>query len=132
MLLEDGRIGLIDFGQVKTLSHWHRIMLSRMFLALARNDKPAVVELAKAVGFRTRNMNDDVIYKIMGVVFDRDDRDVTGGLNIQEYVQNLMAEDPWDEVPDDFVLVRTYSASCEGRERFGLMVLSLWLRFKTN
>jgi len=62
----------------------------------------------KAAGFRTRHNNDDVIYKILTVVFDRDDREVMEGLNIQEYVEKLMAEDPWDEVPDDFVLVGCY------------------------
>lgn len=47
MLLDDGRIGLIDFGQVKRITNLERQYLARLIVALAQEDKPKVCSLMK-------------------------------------------------------------------------------------
>lgn len=39
LLLDDGRLGLIDYGQVKTLPEQTRLSLARLFVALQHDDR---------------------------------------------------------------------------------------------
>ncbi len=43
LLLPDGRLGLIDYGQVKRLSLNERISYAKLICALAREDRAAIV-----------------------------------------------------------------------------------------
>jgi predicted unusual protein kinase regulating ubiquinone biosynthesis (AarF/ABC1/UbiB family) len=69
-------------------------MLARLFVALAREDKKAVVKQYTEMGFRTRNMNEDIIFKHASVIFDRDDKEALGNTNIQQYLEGE-SFDPW-------------------------------------
>eukprot|EP00962_Isochrysis_galbana_P030138 scaffold9748_cov93-Isochrysis_galbana.AAC.3 len=54
LLLNDGRIGLIDWGQVKRLSQADRVRLARLLIALADRDEVLSAQLMAATGFATR------------------------------------------------------------------------------
>lgn len=47
LLLEDGRIGLIDYGSTKRLSENERINACVLYAALKRNDKHLLWTMAK-------------------------------------------------------------------------------------
>ncbi|CAD7945191.1 unnamed protein product [Amoebophrya sp. A25] len=47
LLLEDGRIGLIDFGQAKRLSLEERQRLARLMIAIADNDAASIVRVMR-------------------------------------------------------------------------------------
>ncbi len=47
MLLEDGRVGLIDFGQVKIIDATVRLNLAKMMVAIANDDKEEIVRIQK-------------------------------------------------------------------------------------
>lgn len=113
LLTDDGRIGLIDYGQVKHMPREERVQLSKLFVALANDDKEAVCALRSSVceqflhflkfssglietiprfqvireytemGFRTKFMNPEVIYQHCNVFFNIDDFESLGGTNIQ-------------------------------------------------
>lgn len=51
MLLPDGRIGILDFGQTKRLSTAQRTALARLVIALAAADAAAVASAMAAAGF---------------------------------------------------------------------------------
>ena len=53
LLLDDGRVGLIDWGQVKELGVAERLQFARLVVALADRDRPLVAELWAACGFAT-------------------------------------------------------------------------------
>jgi len=53
MLLEDGRLGLIDWGQVKRLSAEERCKLARLFVAIADGDEIQAAHFMRALGMRT-------------------------------------------------------------------------------
>ena len=57
--------------------------LARLILALADRRREEVVRLFREMGYRTARENDDNAYTAAVIAFDRDDREITRGLNIQ-------------------------------------------------
>lgn len=55
LMLPDGRLGLLDFGQSGTLDAKQRLWLARTFLAIAGNDESALATLAAERGMRTKH-----------------------------------------------------------------------------
>eukprot|EP01126_Amoeba_proteus_P002666 TRINITY_DN10842_c0_g1_i2.p1 TRINITY_DN10842_c0_g1~~TRINITY_DN10842_c0_g1_i2.p1 ORF type:complete len:500 (-),score=80.46 TRINITY_DN10842_c0_g1_i2:1171-2670(-) len=45
LLMEDGRLGLIDYGQVKSLGEKTRIQYAKLILAIARDDEEKMIDL---------------------------------------------------------------------------------------
>ena len=54
MLCDDGRLGLIDWGQVKRLGLDERVRLARLLIALADRDHQLSAKLWSDCGFETR------------------------------------------------------------------------------
>ena len=98
LLLRDGRIGCIDYGQVKKLTTEERHWLCKVYLALRDDDTERLRALAKEIGMRTRYNLDYTRQKMLTFALDRDGRDVTDGLNFQQFLDKMFAADPWDEV----------------------------------
>ena len=55
-----------------------------------------------------------VIFSLATLYFDRDDPEVTGGLDARAYLQSLQEYDPIRTVPDDFVLAARVAALLRG------------------
>ncbi len=98
LLLRDGRIGCIDYGQVKKLTTSERHWLCKVYLALRDDDADRLRSLAQEIGMRTRYNLDYTRQKMLTFALDRDGRDVTDGLNFQQFLDKMFANDPWDEV----------------------------------
>jgi len=119
LLLKDGKLGLIDFGQVMHLSPDFRVCLARLFLALARRDVAAVARHERECGMRTRYQREDVRYRVCSFWMDRDTEEIMQGLNLQDFMAWAEFEDPVLEYPEDLYLV------C----RCSVMIRSLALAF---
>lgn len=104
LLLPDGRIGLIDYGATKRLSEKERISACVMYAALARKDKHKVWEMAKMSGYKSKHMDMEVYWKLVQFGYDTWGTEVTGGMNVQQFMDDLKAKDPYYETPDNFVL----------------------------
>mmetsp|Transcript_65039 Transcript_65039/g.76379 ORF Transcript_65039/g.76379 Transcript_65039/m.76379 type:complete len:585 (-) Transcript_65039:44-1798(-) len=104
LLLPDGRIGLIDYGATKRLSTNERILACVMFVALQRKDKDKLWQMATMAGYKSKYMNPDVYYKLVQFGYDTWGKEVTGGMNVQQFMDDLKAKDPYYETPDNFVL----------------------------
>ncbi|UPR02126.1 serine/threonine-protein kinase [Chloropicon primus] len=115
MLLKDGRIGLIDYGQVKQLSLEKRVEYAKLVVYLAKDKrKSAVLQATEGMGLVTKNMNHQIIYRTLAFFHDRDTDDVTGGKNIQQFMDWCNAEDPILDLDDDYVLVGRVSLLLRG------------------
>ena len=77
LLLRDGRIGCIDYGQVKKLTTSERHWLCKVYLALRDDDTERLRALAQEIGMRTRYNLDYTRQKMLTFALDRDGRDVT-------------------------------------------------------
>lgn len=102
--MPDGRIGLIDYGATKRMSENERITACVLFVALARKDKDKLWQMAKLAGYKSKHMNPDVYYKLVQFGYDTWGKEVTGGQNVQQFMDDLKRQDPWYETPDNFVL----------------------------
>ena len=113
---EEGRpqLGLIDYGQVKKISKEERLRLCKIIVALADDNRSEVVKLVKEAGFKSKSMNDDVIYKFAKVSYDEDNFLLTDGKHIQLYMDDLFAQDPVEELPTNYIMVGRTSVILRG------------------
>ena len=106
LLLDDGRVGLIDWGQVKELGVAERLQFARLVVALADRDRPLVAELWAACGFATEKNHPWAIDKWATWRFSRLTPDVTDELGgIIEFEPNLSRRDAVTSEPAPFVMV---------------------------
>ncbi|RLN57720.1 hypothetical protein BBP00_00007390 [Phytophthora kernoviae] len=105
MLLEDGRLGLIDYGQVKHISQEHRVHLAKLIVALAGGSRGDIIEvLTKDMRIRTTNMDPYFLEKQARLMIDNDDRFVTEGMNAQLFLEHLHTIDRIEYIPDEYVM----------------------------
>jgi len=114
ILMPDGRLGLIDYGQVKELSIQNRIQLSKLVKALAENDSEKIQKVFIEMGFQTQEMNPYVIEKTAQVFFNRCDREMTEGTNLQLFMEHLTKTDKTITFPDAHLFVARTSLLIRG------------------
>ena len=119
LLLGDGTVGCIDYGQVKVLTTYERHWLCRCYVALHRQDSAKLVALADEIGMHTKYDTPLVREKMLTFALDRDGKDVTDGLNFQQFLDKMYATDPWDEVVPMIVMP---SRLCVFLRGIGLMM----------
>lgn len=64
LLLDDGSLGLIDWGQVDTLTLEQRVRFARATVAVADRDEPLIADMAWMMGVRTERQNAWVAMKL--------------------------------------------------------------------
>lgn len=115
MLLEDGRIGLIDWGQVKRIGQAERVCLAKLLIALADRDEVLAADLMAATGFATRTNDPWVLHKWAAYRFSRWTDDVVGELggmvNFERLLGNL---DPITVEAQEYVMPFRMSALLRG------------------
>lgn len=108
------QLGLIDYGQVKRLTKEDRHLFCRIVLALADDDRAAIVRLVKEAGYVSKRMDPDVIYSYAKVAYDEDNAELTKGLHIQMFMEDLQARDPIHALPYDFIVIGRASLLLRG------------------
>ena len=119
MLMPDGRLGLIDYGQVKRIDINARRAYAKLILAVAEGDAAEchkIVQSEKPEGFGAKSHNSDpeVTLKLSTFWNDRDTPDVTEGLNLQEFLDEMQARDPVIKAPDEMVMIARVSVLLRG------------------
>ncbi|KAG6552746.1 hypothetical protein Mapa_005694 [Marchantia paleacea] len=97
LLCPDERIGLIDYGQVKRLTREQRLDMVKIIAALYRKDEARIREIVMANGYVSKYSDPTVISKMVVVCFDQDGRNVTDGLNLQQFMDKMFETDPWEK-----------------------------------
>ncbi len=105
LLLDDGRLGLIDYGQTRRINDTERVDFARIVVALnqkvtnenskreneikyQRNLTHVASEMRRA-GFVTRNNTDDeIMFHYAQLIFDSDEESVRRGFSIPQ-VRNV-------------------------------------------
>ena len=96
MLLRDGRIGLIDFGQAKYLSTAQRLQVARTVVAVATGDEAAVLAIARESRFRTKRNDPASLVNYTRFVWEGSLRELA----------KLSQEDPVEQTDGELVMVR--------------------------
>jgi aarF domain-containing kinase len=109
ILLPDGRLGLIDYGATKRLTRNERLTACLIYAALRRRDEDMLLDMSKIGGYKSKYGKKEVLMKLLEFGYDSWGHDVTGGKNLQQFIDDLKREDPWEEVPDNFVMAQFMS-----------------------
>ena len=111
LVLDCGRLGLIDYGQTRRLTKKDRLSLAEVVSSVGKstqleNNVGAIADAMRKCGFRSRNGNDENMSKFAALYFDSDDAGKKMGYATpQQYLQHLNSIDPMVEVPDSAVFV---------------------------
>ena len=102
LLMPDGSLGLIDYGQTKTLSNKQRLRIARIVLSLGRKSSQGeIADGMRELGFQTKFNKDDTLSKYAALFFDSDVAAKAEGCSTpQLYFAKLTSEDPLVHVPD--------------------------------
>jgi aarF domain-containing kinase len=102
MVLDDGRLGLIDYGQTRRLEDFDRLAMARVVVKLGDGSASKDVAIAmREAGFTTRRNSEEMLRKYALLFFDSDRDSVLDGFATpQLYFASLMATDPLVHVPD--------------------------------
>eukprot|EP00873_Tetraselmis_striata_P010841 jgi/Tetstr1/431105/TSEL_020821.t1 len=122
LLMPDGRLGLLDYGQTKRLPLPVRLSLAKLLVALSTDERAEVVRLVREeFGGSSRNSDDDVTWRLAAFWIDRDTEEVTGPRNLQEFLDWCEARDPLVTTADDIVMASRVSMLLRGMANaFGL------------
>jgi aarF domain-containing kinase len=124
LLLPDGRLGLIDYGQVKYMSTPDRIIYAKLMLAHAANDKKEVARIHfEDMGAITKKRDFDIAYLHNAFWNDRDTADITKGMNHHVFNEWLQEQDPIITLPDEFIMAGRLNILLRGMGKaFGLKI----------
>ena len=104
MELEDGKLGLIDYGQFKNLNDCERLSIARIVCELGSSEKindKNVADAMRDFGFKFRYNKDDTIRQTAALFFDSDTAGkIMGFATPQMYLRYLQSQNPFDHVPD--------------------------------
>jgi aarF domain-containing kinase len=103
--LDDGRLGLIDYGQTRRLSNDERLSSARVVAALgteSRNNTEIAAVMRKA-GFAAKDPGDDEMLVRYATLFFDDDSESRklGFASPQLYFVSLMLRNPLTKIPDE-------------------------------
>lgn len=103
LVLDDGRLGLIDYGQTKMLEDDERLAFAQVVVALSHeSDDDMVANAMRQAGFAVRNNNDAATLTKYGTLFFDSDLESSrlGYATPQLYFASLMATNPLTDIPD--------------------------------
>mmetsp|Transcript_39636 Transcript_39636/g.157606 ORF Transcript_39636/g.157606 Transcript_39636/m.157606 type:complete len:133 (-) Transcript_39636:1516-1914(-) len=92
-----------------------RISYAKFMDALYRDDREEIVKLyGNELGFVSKYSDPDVMYRRACFFHDRDSDDVTEGLNIQLFMEEMDRRDPVISMADEFIMVGRLSFLMRG------------------
>lgn len=104
LVLEHGRVGLLDFGLTKELPDEVRVAFAHLVVATATRDLPAILRAFRRLGVRTRSEGPEEVLALMQLFFEpRDMNDA--GVAHQRRVNRAVANNPVEAIPGDLVLL---------------------------
>jgi aarF domain-containing kinase len=126
ILTDDGKLGLVDFGQVKRLGPQRLEQIARLIVALDDDRQEEIVSIALEMGSSNKYNIPEVIYRLTAFWFDRDTPDITQGLDIHKFLEEMERRDPQKVLCQDLVMVSRCSVMLRS------LGLSLGLRARTT
>jgi len=133
LLFEDGRLGLIDYGQVKRWTLPQRQAYAELIVALAEDNRDEIVRaFQQEMKFQTERNDPTVHYRLACFWNDRNTDDVTEGLNLQEFQDWAEGADPQKSIPNWPIMASRVNVLIRGMgNAFGLhlTVADTWAKY---
>lgn len=111
LVLEDGTLGLIDYGQTRRINSEERLSIARIVSCLAKNEGELVVATSmRDAGFETTYPDDTMLAKYASLFFDSDiEGKMLGFATPQLYFASLMNKNALVKIPDAAVFIARVS-----------------------
>jgi aarF domain-containing kinase len=102
LAMKDGSLGLVDFGQTKTITDDDRLGVARVVSAIGKESSVSdIADAMRSLGFQTKFNDDDVLAQYAALFFDSDiEGHKMGYATPQVYFSVLTKTDPLVKVPD--------------------------------
>lgn len=102
LAMEDGSLGLVDFGQTKTITDDERLGVARIVAAIGKESSVSdIADAMRSLGFQTKFNNDGILAQYAALFFDSDiEGHKMGCATPQVYFSRLTKADPLLRVPD--------------------------------
>eukprot|EP00980_Cylindrotheca_fusiformis_P009751 scaffold2149_cov187-Cylindrotheca_fusiformis.AAC.29 len=115
-MMPDGSLGLVDYGQTKSITEKERLGLAQVVVALgAASDQQEIATRMRDLGFKTKFNDDRTLAKYAALFFDSDVAGKAMGCSTpQLYFAKLTATDPLLHVPDVAIFVARASFILRG------------------
>jgi aarF domain-containing kinase len=122
LLLEDGRLGLIDYGQVKAMTVDERIKYAKLIIAHSRGDKDEIVRIHfDELGTVTKKRCVETAYLFSSFWNDRNTPDVCGDMNLSNFIDYLESRDSMVKLPEEYIFAARVNVLLRGMGKaFGL------------
>lgn len=114
LLTPDGRLGLIDYGQVKRLTLAQRLRFAKLIVAMSENDEEETAKNFWSMGFNSVNNDPYLAYKYATLMFDRFDSEVCDGKEAHEFFSELRKRDKVKKYAGSYYLLSRVSAMMRG------------------
>lgn len=108
MVLPNGQLGLIDYGQCYKLKSEDRLALASIVSEIGSEvvDESMVTTAMQNIGFKFKYYNKETVTEMAKLLFDSDIARIRLGLPTpQELLHHLNTQDPMTAVPDPAVFV---------------------------
>ena len=117
-------MGLIDYGQVTSMTVEQRVIFAKLIIAISRDDKEEIARIFfDEMKAETKYKNKEVAYRLCCFWADRDTEDVLNGMNIADFLDDCEAKDPMISIPPDYLVAQRVSVLLRGvGNAFGLKV----------
>eukprot|EP00755_Sulcionema_specki_P005313 Sspe_Gene.4811::Locus_1589_Transcript_1_1_Confidence_1.000_Length_1721::g.4811::m.4811/K08869/ADCK, ABC1; aarF domain-containing kinase len=109
LLMPDGRLGLIDYGQTKELPVKERLPLARLIVALSKDAKDEVARICRDELKSASKYGDvEIAWRLSAFWFDRDTDDIMTidgkVLNIADFLDYCESRDPIKSMPSYIIM----------------------------
>eukprot|EP00834_Sanchytrium_tribonematis_P007251 NODE_631_length_5203_cov_0.313480.p1 type:complete len:505 gc:universal NODE_631_length_5203_cov_0.313480:2735-1221(-) len=104
-ILENGNIGLIDYGQVKEINESTIHDLKILYKSLNSNQIQQTFDIYTKMGFKSQFMNPQITFEKVLLQMDREDATLMKNRNIPQYMEYLEKQDKTIKFPTDVIMV---------------------------
>lgn len=117
-LLDDGRLGLVDFGITGRLNEEFRFTVAELMIAISERDTCAVVNITKKLGVMTRKVNEEHLYQDISEMLDRA-AGLRDGISFSRLINGMIdiALNHGIKLPGSFFLLGKAMLTAEGLAR---------------
>eukprot|EP01112_Ceratiomyxa_fruticulosa_P021296 TRINITY_DN7434_c0_g4_i1.p1 TRINITY_DN7434_c0_g4~~TRINITY_DN7434_c0_g4_i1.p1 ORF type:complete len:536 (+),score=101.24 TRINITY_DN7434_c0_g4_i1:108-1715(+) len=131
LLLPSGKLGLIDYGQVKELNKEQRKALAKLMVCLAEENEEKVFEAMKEMGFRSEKMDPHFFYQLANFYYGKG----VEGSRMHALMEEMNKRDKILEVPVHYMMAGRAAMlirAISGMLMYKIDTSKMWLPFATK
>jgi aarF domain-containing kinase len=105
MILKNGKLGLIDFGQIKKISQETRFAIAKLILAVNEGDKEKTTLILNSLGLSSKLNDPNTQFRAISFWLDQENPELMLNLNTHKFLEEMERRDPIVTMSGDLVMV---------------------------